>query len=89
MKIEKCLKNFCNNIQEEVEIKILVHLAERWCGYNIINLSECQGKKACGVQQCEIINTEEEKAADQLIADYFEQQNLRDQLREKEKYSNL
>lgn len=88
MKIERCLKHFCHNIHEEVEVKILVHLAERWCGYNIISLSECPGKKSC-VQQCEFINAEEEKAADQLIADYFEQQNLRDQIREKEKFSNL
>jgi len=89
LKVERGLKNFCSNINQEVEVKILVHLTERWCGYNIINLSECPGKKACGLERCEIINSEEEKAADQLIADYLEQLNIREQIREKVKFSNL
>ncbi|MBP7332558.1 MAG: hypothetical protein BWY65_00748 [Firmicutes bacterium ADurb.Bin373] len=88
MKIEKCFKIFCHNIRQDVDVKILVHLAERWCGYNIIELSECTGQKACGVERCEIIHAEEEKAADQLIADYLEQQKIRDQIRENLKYSN-
>ena len=89
MKIEKCLEIFCHGSNGQVELKIIVHLAERWCGYNIINLSECTGKKACGAKRCEIIDAEEEKAADQLIADYLEQQNIRDQIREGIKFSNL
>jgi hypothetical protein len=89
LKTEKCLKIFCDKVNDQVEVKIIVHLAERWCGYNIIDLSECSGKKACGVEQCEIISAEEEKAADQLIADYFEQLNIRDQIRERLKDSNL
>lgn len=89
MKIEKYINIYCEKIKKEVEIKILVHLAERWCGYNIINLSECPGKKSCGTSNCEFISVEEEKAADQLIADYFEQLDLRAQIREKEKHSNL
>lgn len=89
MKTEKCLKNFCDQINSQVEVKIIVHLAERWCGYNIIELSECTGKETCGVEQCEIISVEEEKAADQLIADYFKQQDIRAQIREGLKDSNL
>ncbi|MDD4335332.1 MAG: hypothetical protein PHY77_06970 [Desulfotomaculaceae bacterium] len=65
-----------------------MHLAERWCGYNIIELSECTGQEACGLGHCEIIHSEEEKAADQLIADYLEQQNIRDKIGENMKFSN-
>jgi hypothetical protein len=88
MKFEKCLKQHCNRVQNEVKVKIIVHLAERWCGYDIVRLSECQGRAACGVERCEFIYTEEEDAFDQLIADYHKQQDIRDEIRDKLKYSN-
>lgn len=88
MKIEKCYSSFCRSINQKVDIKILVHLAERWCGYNIIELSECSGQKTCGLKGCEVIAVEEEKAANKLVGDYLEQQDVREQIREKLKYSN-
>jgi hypothetical protein len=88
MKFEKCLEYQCGGTQSEVKVKIIVHLAERWCGYDIVRLSECQGRAACGVDQCKFINLEEEKAIDQLIADYHKQQDIRDEIRDKLKYSN-
>jgi hypothetical protein len=88
MKFEKCLDYHCSSVQSEVKVKIIVHLAERWCGYDIVRLSECQGRAACGVERCEFISTEEEKAFDQLIADYHKQMDTRDEIRDKLKYSN-
>jgi hypothetical protein len=88
MKFEKCLDYHCSSVQSEVKVKIIIHLAERWCGYDIVRLSECQGRATCGVGRCEFINTEEEKASDQLIADYHKQQDIRDEIRDKLKYSN-
>ena len=88
MKFEKYLEYDCSSVHSEVRVKILVRLAERWCGYDIVRLSECQGRAACGVERCEYIHTEEEKAFDQLIADYHKQQEIRDEIRDKLKYSN-
>ncbi len=87
--MEKNLSNFCRSINQQVDIKILVHLAERWCGYNIIELSECSGQKTCGLKDCEMIIAEEEKAANKLIGDYLEQQDVREQIREKLKYKSI
>jgi hypothetical protein len=88
MKFERCLEHYCSSRQSAVKVKIIVHLAERWCGFDIVRLSECQDRKVCSAGQCEFINTEEEKATDQLVADYHRQQDIRDELRDKLKYSN-
>jgi hypothetical protein len=88
MKFEKCLEYHCNSVQSVVKVKIIVHLAERWCGYDIVRLSECRSRAVCSIKRCEFINTEEENAFDQLIADYHKQQDIRDEIRDKLKYSN-
>ncbi|MFA4886421.1 MAG: hypothetical protein WC601_11725 [Desulfotomaculaceae bacterium] len=88
MKREQRLARACETINRETDLIIRVHLAERWCGYDIVRLSECPGKKECGMVQCEIINAEEEKAIDQLILDYYKQQDIREKIRENIKYSN-
>jgi hypothetical protein len=86
--IEKNIEVYCERVQREVVLNIVVHLAERWCGYDIVRLSGCQSQKACGPGQCEVMNAEEETAIDRLIADYHEQQDVRDEIRDKIKYSN-
>ena len=88
MKIEKNIEVFCERVKREVVLNIVVHLAERWCGYDIVRLSGCQSQKACGAGHCEVIYIEEETAFDQLIADYHEQQDIRDKIRDQIKYSN-
>ncbi len=88
MKIERCIKYFCRDINREVEVKILVRLAERWCGYNIIDLSQCAGQRECGVVACNMMRAEEVKAADQLITDYHKQMDIRELIREGQKFSN-
>jgi hypothetical protein len=89
MKKEYSMVSACDVLKREIDLIIRVHLAERWCGYDIVRLSDCPGKKECGMVHCEIINSEEEKAFDQLILDYYEQQDLRAKIRENIKYSNL
>ncbi|NLI14482.1 hypothetical protein [Pelotomaculum propionicicum] len=89
MKKEHMLTRVCETINKETEIIIRVCLAERWCGYDIVRLSECDGKNECGVKQCEFIYNEEEAAFDQLIAEYLEQQDIREKIRENIKYSNF
>ncbi len=89
MKKEHRLTRVCEMINREFDLIIRVHLAERWCGYDIVRLSECPGKNECGVKQCGIINAEEEKAVDQLVLDYFKQQDIREKIRENIKYSNF
>jgi hypothetical protein len=88
LKAEKNIAVFCERVQREVILNIVVHLAERWCGYDIVRLSGCQSQDVCGTGQCEIIYAEEENAFDQLIADYHKQQDIRDRIRDKIKYSN-
>lgn len=89
MKIERWIESSCEVINKETKIKIIVNLAERFCGYDIVRLSECLYEKECGARQCDIINSEEEKAIDQLISDYYKQQDVREKIREKMKDSNF
>lgn len=89
MIVERTVKLFCRSIKRETKVKVKVQLAERPCGYDIVKLSECPDKKECGAGQCEFIDSEEEKAIDQLILDYDKQMDLRNMIREKMKDSNL
>lgn len=89
MKREQRMARVCEIIKKETELIVRVHLAERWCGYDIVRISECSGKKECGLEHCDSMNVEEEKVIDQLILDYFEQQNIREKIREDISYSNF
>ncbi len=89
MKFERWIGKTCDIINGEAQVKIRVHLAERWCGYDIARVSECLMQKECGLSHCELINSEEEKAIDQLISDYYKQLDIRDKIRESMKDSNV
>ncbi|HHU86125.1 MAG: hypothetical protein ACOX86_03790 [Pelotomaculaceae bacterium] len=89
MKIEQTMETFCRIINRKTRVNIRVHLAERLCGYDLVQLSHCLEQENCPAgQHCEFIKQEEEKAVDQLIQDYYEQLKLRDEIRERLKDSN-
>lgn len=89
MKIERLIEVFCKIINKETKIKVKVQLAERMCGYDIVRLTKCLYNKECAVGQCKFINSEEEKAIDQLILNYYKQLDIREKIREKMKDSNF
>lgn len=88
MKIEQNKEMFCPVINKKTFLTIKVHLAERMCGYDLVQLSRCRDQENCGTKKCGLINQEEEKAVDQLIGDYYDQLKLRDEIRERTKDSN-
>jgi len=89
VKIEQTIETFCRVIDKKARVHIRVHLAERLCGYDLVQISHCLEQENCPAgQHCEFIKQEEEKAVDQLIQDNYAQLKLRDEIRERMKDSN-